>query len=83
MCVFFVQRIKKFENPVKFECTGMRIGCYDKLGDDGMPTVGMTVNTGDLILGKTITTTEIGEGARRSVKRDNVLPTTNLSGLLL
>ena len=61
---------EKFENPTKFECTGMRIGCYDKLGDDGMPTVGMTVNGGDVILGKTITTTEIGEGTRRSVKRD-------------
>ena len=61
---------EKFENPTRFECTGMRIGCYDKLDERGFPTVGTRIYNGDVIIGKTITTTELGEGTRRSVKRD-------------
>ena len=62
---------EKFESPCNVpKCVGMRVGCYDKLGDDGFPPVGTPVASGDVIIGKTITTTEIGEGARRAVKRD-------------
>lgn len=62
---------EKFESPQRVpKCVGMRVGCYDKLMEDGFPAVGMPVVSGDVIIGKTITTTEIGEGARRAVKRD-------------
>tara|TARA_Y100000741_G_C18262385_1_gene560961 strand:- start:4945 stop:8418 length:3474 start_codon:yes stop_codon:yes gene_type:complete len=61
---------EKFENPKKVNCSGIRVGCYDKLEDDGTLPIGTEVNAGDVIIGKTITTTEIGEGTRRSVKRD-------------
>lgn len=43
---------------------------YDKLGDDGIVKVGTTVGPGDVLMGKTVTTTELGEGARKVVKRD-------------
>ena len=62
---------EKFESPIEAgKCVGMRIGCYDKLGADGFPSIGTRVSSGDVIIGKTITTTEIGEGTRRAVKRD-------------
>ena len=61
---------EKFENPMKVDCAGLRVGCYDKLEDDGSLSIGTEVKAGDVIIGKTITTTEIGEGARRSIKRD-------------
>ena len=61
---------EKFENPTKVNCSGLRVGCYDKLDDDGTLPIGTEVHAGDVIIGKTITTTEIGEGTRRAVKRD-------------
>lgn len=61
---------EKFENPQKVDCSGMRVGCYSKLEDNGTLPIGTEVHAGDVIIGKTITTTEIGEGSRRSVKRD-------------
>jgi DNA-directed RNA polymerase II subunit RPB2 len=61
---------EKFEHPTKVNCQGLRVGCYDKLNVDGTLPIGTEVKAGDVIIGKTITTTEIGEGARRSVKRD-------------
>jgi DNA-directed RNA polymerase II subunit RPB2 len=61
---------EKFENPTKVNCSGLRVGCYDKLEDDGTLPIGTDVHAGDVIIGKTITTTEIGEGTRRAVKRD-------------
>lgn len=62
---------ERFESPLSTEgCMGMKIGCYSKLGNDGFLPVGTEVECGDVIIGKTITTTEIGEGARRTVKRD-------------
>ena len=62
--------VEKFELPLDGECAGMRIGSYSALQADGMLSVGVEVVAGDLIIGKTITTTEIGEGTRRAVKRD-------------
>ena len=52
---------EKFENPLQVngKCVGMRVGCYDKLEQDGLVAVGTTVTNGDAIIGKTITTTEI------------------------
>lgn len=61
---------EKFENPMAVNCTGIRVGCYDKLESNGSLCIGTEVKAGDVIIGKTITTTEIGEGTRRSVKRD-------------
>ena len=62
---------ERFEKPNESEkCAGMRVGCYDKLQSDGFPGVGTLLVSGDIIIGKTITTTEIGEGTRRAVKRD-------------
>lgn len=62
---------EKFESPMRVEgCVGMRVGCYAKLGEEGFPPIGTEVEAGDVIIGKTITTTEIGEGTRKAVKRD-------------
>ena len=61
---------EKFENPKEVNCSGLRVGCYDKLQEDGTLPIGTEVQSGDVIIGKTITTTEIGEGTRRAVKRD-------------
>lgn len=62
---------EKFENPTTVQnCIGMRVGRYDSIGADGFLPIGTAVKAGDVIIGKTITTTEIGEGARRAVKRD-------------
>ena len=62
---------ERFESPLTVErCIGMRVGCYDKLQPSGFPAVGTCLSSGDAIIGKTITTTEIGEGTRRAVKRD-------------
>ena len=61
---------ERFEIPLHDECNGMQMGCYDKLGKDGFVAIGTQVHAGDVIVGKTITTTELGDGARRSVKRD-------------
>ena len=49
---------------------GKRDADYDKLDEGGVVGVGMRVAPNDVIMSKTITTTEVGEGARRSVKRD-------------
>lgn len=62
--------VEKFEDPKQVECSGLRIGCYDKLCENGTLPIGSEVHAGDVIIGKTITTTEIGEGTRRAVKRD-------------
>ena len=62
---------EKFENPTAVQnCIGMRVGRYDTIRADGFLPVGTAVKAGDVIIGKTITTTEIGEGTRRAVKRD-------------
>jgi DNA-directed RNA polymerase II subunit RPB2 len=62
---------ERFENPDKIDyCIGKRIAAYEKLKENGMIPIGTRVVGGDVIIGKTITTTELGEGARRAVKRD-------------
>lgn len=63
---------EKFENPTQVigKCVGMRVGCYEKLQSDGLVSVGSTVENGDAIIGKTITTTDIGDSSKRAIKRD-------------
>lgn len=65
--------VEKFENPTEFNVSGMRVGVYDKLQSNGLLPVGTKVKSGDAIIGKTITTSAIGEGARRVMKRDRSL----------
>jgi len=43
----------KFEKPNPEETMGMKKGNYDKLGDDGIVSVGTRVNKGDIIMGIT------------------------------
>lgn len=67
---------ERFENPIHCDdCTGMRIGCYTKLSSDGRVKPGTLVEQGDVLIGKTINTSDICEGneARRIVKRDKSL----------
>ena len=70
--------VELFENPKKIEgCRGIKQADYSKLGDDGLPLIGMLYRNGDVLIGKTIAmstlqtdnTTEV----RRSVKRDRSL----------
>ena len=49
---------------------GARDASYAHIGDDGIAAVGTSVASGDVIISKTVTTTELGEGARKSVRRD-------------
>jgi DNA-directed RNA polymerase II subunit RPB2 len=43
---------------------------YDNLEDDGLVAVGTCVESNDVLICKTVTTTELGEGTRQAVKRD-------------
>tara|TARA_A100001015_G_C15019618_1_gene727311 strand:- start:23 stop:2845 length:2823 start_codon:yes stop_codon:yes gene_type:complete len=62
---------ERFENPNNIEeCAGKRVAVYTKLKEDGIVPVGTLVCSSDAIIGKTITTTELGEGTRRAMKRD-------------
>ena len=64
---------ERFENPIHAQdCVGMRAGCYTKLASNGIVEPGTCVEQGDVIIGKTINTSDICEGteARRIVKRD-------------
>lgn len=61
---------EKFQNPISDKCVGMRVGCYDKLDENGFVPIGTAVEAGDVIIGKAIITNEIGEGAKRALKRD-------------
>lgn len=62
---------EKFENIARLQnCAGKRDANYDHLDDSGIAAVGTNLVAGDVIVGKTVTTTELGEGARRAVKRD-------------
>jgi DNA-directed RNA polymerase II subunit RPB2 len=51
-------------------CVGKKDANYDTLDDSGVVAVGTRVAPNDVLVGKTVTTTELGEGARRAVKRD-------------
>lgn len=63
---------ERFENPASIDCVGMRVGCYEKIGADGIVKVGAEVVPGDVIIGKTISTSEVADAseARRPIKRD-------------
>ena len=49
---------------------GRRDANYSHLDEGGIVAVGTRVKANDVIISKTVTTTELGEGARRALKRD-------------
>lgn len=61
-----------FENPAKCDCTCLKMGCYDKLGENGIIEVGSRIDASDVIIGKTIMTSGLSapEDAREHIKRD-------------
>lgn len=61
-----------FENPTKCDCTCLKMGCYDKLGENGIIEVGSRIDASDVIIGKTIMTSGLSapEDAREHIKRD-------------
>ena len=62
---------ERFENVGKLaEVAGRRDANYGHLDDSGIVAVGAKVRPNDVLIAKTVTTTEVGEGARRAVKRD-------------
>ena len=74
---------ERFENPKDTEeITGRRVADYRKLDDNGIVSVGTKIVSGDAIIGKTIVTTELGEGARRTVKRDRSILAKNEDSII-
>lgn len=62
---------ERFEHVGKLSnVAGRRDSNYDHLNDNGIVHVGARIEPNDVIISKTITTTELGEGARKAVKRD-------------
>ena len=63
---------ERFENVDELHnVVGKTTANYGKLNSGGMAVVGSSVQPNDVVISKTITTTEVGEGTRRTVKRDN------------
>ena len=52
------------------DVSGRRDANYDVLDDTGVAAVGTRARSGDVLIAKTITTTDLGEGSRKSIKRD-------------
>jgi DNA-directed RNA polymerase beta subunit len=62
---------ERFEDVGKLvHCAGKRDANYDVLDSTGVVAVGTRVKANDVLIGKTVSTTELGEGARRAIKRD-------------
>ena len=62
---------EKIENVTRIpNLAGKKDANYDKLDHAGIAAVGCRLDPSDVIVGKTVTTTELGEGARKAVKRD-------------
>ena len=45
---------ESFEVPKQNECTGSKLGCYEKLDYDGLICEGIKVSSEDIIIGKTV-----------------------------
>lgn len=52
------------------DVAGRRTSTYDHLEPSGMVRVGARVKAGDVLISKTVNTREVGEGSRRTVKRE-------------
>lgn len=63
---------EKFERPDPTTCSGIRAANYSNIGPNGLVKPGTRVQSGDVIIGKTIFTSDLGE-SRKVVKRDKSL----------
>lgn len=74
---------ERFKNVGKMSnVTGKRDSNYGNLDDNGTVQVGTRVKPNDVIIAKTVTTTDLGEGTRRSVERDKSTVLKNESGIV-
>ena len=74
---------ERFENVGNMAAVvGKRDADYSKLDSDGIARLGSHVRVNDVIMAKTVTTTEIGEGARKIVKRDKSTVLKHDSGIV-
>ena len=64
---------EKLQNPQSKACTGLRVGDYTKVGSDGIPDVGTAVHAGDVIIGKTMTTSSAEDVGKSGIPRKPVL----------
>ena len=63
---------ERFKNVGKMQnVVGRRDSNYDHLEDSGTVAVGTRLKPNDVIISKTVTTTDLGEGTRRTVERDS------------
>ena len=64
--------IEKFENPTKFEgVTGLKEADYSKIGDDGLPIIGNTFYNGDILIGKSVSMSNLqADPTENEVRRD-------------
>ena len=62
------EKIENVNNVLNL--AGKKDANYKPLDDSGIAAVGSRLKEGDVIVGKTVSTTELGEGARKAVKRD-------------
>ena len=62
---------ERFKNVGKLaNIAGKRHANYDCIDDSGMVTVGTRVKHNDVLIAKTVSTTDLGEGARKTIERD-------------
>ena len=62
---------ERFEHTGRLtNVAGKRDANYEHLDDGGLVRVGTRIRPNDVLIAKTVTTTEVGEGARRALKRD-------------
>lgn len=62
---------ERFKNASKVSnVTGRRDSNYEFIDESGTIQVGTRVKPNDVLISKTVTTTDLGEGTRRSVERD-------------
>lgn len=63
---------ERFKNVGKMQnVLGKRDSNYDHLESSGTVAVGTRLKPNDVIISKTVTTTDLGEGTRRTVERDS------------
>lgn len=63
---------ERFQNVGKMaNVLGRRNADYSHLEDSGTVAVGTRLKPNDVIISKTVTTTELGEGTRRTIERDS------------
>ena len=63
---------ERFKNVGKMQnVMGKRDSNYEHLEDSGTVAVGTRLKPNDVIISKTVTTTDLGEGTRRTVERDS------------